>query len=178
MSIYIIPTIKMDSPGPVLFVQKRVGRYGRIFNIYKFRTMQVDAESKKLQYQSLNQHKSGLMFKIKDDPRITKIGAFLRKTSLDEFPQFFNVLKGDMSLVGTRPPTLDEYEQYDYEHMRRLSIKPGITGNWQINGRSSINDFDIVVAMDTQYIDNWSLWIDIDILCKTVIKVVRMNSAY
>jgi exopolysaccharide biosynthesis polyprenyl glycosylphosphotransferase len=178
LSIFIVPAIKLDSPGPVLFVQKRVGRNGRFFNIYKFRTMQVDAEAKKHQYESLNEHKNSFMFKITDDPRVTKIGAILRKTSLDELPQFFNVLEGEMSLVGTRPPTLEEYKQYDYEHMRRLSIKPGITGMWQVNGRSSINDFDMVVAMDTQYIDNWSFWVDIDILLKTVVKVVRMTSAY
>ncbi len=178
ISIFVIPVIKLDSPGPIIFKQKRVGRYGRIFDIYKFRTMSVDAESRKCDLECLNEHKNGLMFKIKDDPRTTKAGVFLRKTSLDEFPQFFNVLKGDMSLVGTRPPTIDEYELYDYEHMRRLSIKPGITGLWQVNGRSSIKDFDMVVALDTQYIDNWSIWMDFNIMFLTIVKVVGMNSAY
>lgn len=178
ISIYVVPAIKLDSPGPIIFKQKRVGRNGRTFNIYKFRTMTVDAESRKNELAAQNEYKDGLMFKIKDDPRITKIGAFLRKTSLDEFPQFFNVLKGDMSLVGTRPPTVDEYNKYDYQHMRRLSIKPGITGVWQVNGRNSIKDFETVVALDIQYIDNWSLRMDMIIMLLTVARVLKMNSAY
>lgn len=177
-SLFIIPAIKLDSPGPIFFKQKRVGRYGRIFDCYKFRTMCVDAEEKKKELESMNKYKNGLFFKIKEDPRITKMGAFLRKTSLDEFPQFFNVLKGDMSLVGTRPPTLEEVAQYDIEHWRRMSIKPGITGNWQINGRSSIMDFDEVVSLDTQYIDKWSIWLDVSIILKTILKVIRRDSAY
>lgn len=178
LSLIIVPAILLDTPGPAVFTQKRVGRSGRVFNIYKFRTMSADAESQKSELESLNEHKDGLMFKIKDDPRVTRVGALLRRTSLDELPQFFNVLKGDMSLVGTRPPTIDEYKQYDYEQMRRISIKPGITGMWQTNGRSSVNDFNLVVAMDTQYIDNWSVWLDINILIKTVREVLRMRSAY
>ncbi|NBJ14691.1 MAG: sugar transferase [Dehalobacter sp. 4CP] len=178
IAIYIVPAIKMDSSGPILFKQKRVGRYGRIFYCYKFRTMCVDAEEKKAELRDKNEYQNGLFFKIKEDPRITKVGAFLRKTSLDELPQFFNVLKGDMSLVGTRPPTLDEVAQYDTEHWRRISIKPGITGNWQINGRSSIMDFEQIVALDTQYIDKWSIWLDISILFKTVLLVIRRESAY
>ncbi|QHA00944.1 sugar transferase [Dehalobacter restrictus] len=178
IAIYIVPAIKMDSSGPILFKQKRVGRYGRIFYCYKFRTMCVDAEEKKKELRDKNEYQNGLFFKIKEDPRITKVGAFLRKTSLDELPQFFNVLKGDMSLVGTRPPTLDEVAQYDTEHWRRISIKPGITGNWQINGRSSITDFEQIVALDTQYIDKWSIWLDISILFKTVLLVIRRESAY
>lgn len=133
---------------------------------------------KKKKLEALNEYKDGTFFKIKDDPRITKIGDFLRKTSLDELPQFFNVLKGEMSLVGTRPPTLDEVANYDIEHWRRISIKPGITGFWQINGRSSIKDFDQIVALDTQYIDKWSIWLDISILYKTVWLVVKKESAY
>lgn len=120
---------------------------------------------------------NGLMFKIKDDPRITKIGRFIRKTSIDEFPQFFNVLKGDMSLVGTRPPTVDEFEQYEEHHKRRLSLKPGITGMWQVSGRSDIQDFEDVVRMDLEYIDNWSVWLDIKILIQTVFVVFSHKGA-
>ncbi|OCZ49555.1 sugar transferase [Dehalobacter sp. TeCB1] len=177
-SVIIVPAIKLDSPGPIFFKQKRVGRYGELFDCYKFRTMCIDAEVKKKELEQMNEYKNGLFFKIEDDPRITRVGAFLRKTSLDEFPQFFNVLKGDMSLVGTRPPLLDEVAQYDIEHWRRISIKPGITGNWQINGRSSIKDFEEVVALDTQYIDKWSIWLDIMILFKTVLLVVKRESAF
>ena len=177
-AVVIVPIIKLDSRGPVIFTQKRVGRYGREFDLYKFRTMCVDAEAKKEDLLCRNEHKNGLMFKIKEDPRVTRVGAFLRKTSLDELPQFFNVLKGDMSLVGTRPPTLGEVAQYEIEHLRRISIKPGVTGIWQVNGRSDIKDFDEVVALDTQYIDNWSIWLDIHILLKTVWQVLRMKSAY
>lgn len=176
--IFIAPVIRLDSCGPIIFKQKRVGRYGREFDFYKFRTMYVDAETRKKELLELNEHKDGLMFKIKNDPRITRSGKFLRKTSLDELPQFFNVLKGDMSLVGTRPPTLDEVAQYDFEHLRRISIKPGVTGMWQVSGRSDITDFEEVVALDTQYIDNWSIWMDINILLKTVWRVLRMKSVY
>lgn len=177
-ALVIVPTIMLDSSGPCIFKQKRVGRYGREFDLYKFRTMCIDAEFKKAELKDRNEHKNGLMFKIKEDPRITRVGAFLRKTSLDELPQFINVLKGDMSLVGTRPPTLEEVAQYDFGHLRRISIKPGVTGMWQVSGRSGITDFDEVVALDTQYIDNWSIFLDINILCKTVWQVLRMKSAY
>lgn len=177
-AIFIIPAIKLDSRGPVIFKQKRVGRYGREFDFYKFRTMCIDAEAQKEELQDMNEHKNRLMFKIKEDPRITRVGAFLRKTSLDELPQFYNVLKRDMSLVGTRPPTLEEVAQYDFEHLRRISIKPGITGLWQVSGRSNIMDFDEVVALDTQYIDKWSIWLDINILFKTIWQVMRMKSSY
>lgn len=177
-AVFIVPAILLDSQGPIIFKQTRVGRYGREFNFYKFRTMCVDAETQKEELQAMNEHKNGLMFKIKEDPRVTRVGEFLRKTSLDELPQFFNVLIGDMSLVGTRPPTLEEVAQYDYEHLRRISIKPGITGMWQVSGRSDITDFDVVVALDTQYIDNWSIWLDIHIMLKTVWQVFRRKSAY
>ncbi|HWQ89144.1 MAG TPA: sugar transferase, partial [Desulfitobacteriaceae bacterium] len=177
-SLFIVPAIKLDSPGPIIFKQKRVGRYGRVFDFYKFRTMCADAETKKEELQALNEHKDGLMFKIKEDPRITRIGAILRKTSLDELPQFYNVLKGDMSLVGTRPPTPDEVARYDLEHYRRISIKPGLTGMWQVSGRSNILDFDEVVALDTKYIDKWSIWLDVRIILKTVFKVLKRESAY
>ena len=120
---------------------------------------------------------NGLMFKMKDDPRITKIGKFIRKTSIDEFPQFFNVLKGDMSLVGTRPPTEDEFLLYEERHKRRLSLKPGITGLWQVSGRSDIQDFEEVVKLDCEYIDNWSLWYDVKILVQTVLVVLLHRGA-
>ena len=145
----------------------RVGKNGRKFRIYKFRSMYMDAEERKKELMKENKM-NGLMFKMDDDPRIIPIGKFIRKYSIDEFPQFWNVLKGDMSLVGTRPPTVDEYEQYDLHHKVRLSIKPGLTGMWQVSGRSDITDFEDVVALDTQYISNWSLGLDVMILFKTV----------
>ena len=163
--------IKLDSKGPVIFKQTRVGLNGRHFKMYKFRSMVQDAEAKKKELMAKNKVASGLMFKMDDDPRITKVGKFIRKTSIDELPQFFNVLFGSMSLVGTRPPTVDEVAQYDTRHWRRLSIKPGITGMWQTSGRSEITDFEEVVALDKEYIDNWSMWLDIKILFKTVFQV-------
>ncbi len=163
----IAPAIYIESPGPILFSQIRVGRNGRRFRIYKFRSMYVDAEERKLELMAQNEM-NGFMFKIKDDPRITKVGKFLRKTSLDEFPQFFNILKGDMSLVGTRPPTEDEFLQYEGRHRRRLALRSGLTGLWQVSGRSDINDFEEVVKLDLDYIDNWSLMMDIKILLKTI----------
>lgn len=178
IAFVIVPAIKLDSKGPVIFKQQRVGRYGRVFNLYKFRTMHLGAEAEKGKLLTKNEHKDGRMFKIKEDPRITRVGVYLRKTSLDEFPQFFNVLKGDMSLVGTRPPTLDEVAQYDFESLRRLSIKPGLTGMWQINGRSDIKDFEKVVALDTQYIDQWSIGLDISIMLQTVNQIIKMKSSY
>ena len=164
---FIALAIKAESRGPVLFKQKRVGRNGRVFSIYKFRSMYMDAEERKKELEAQNEM-SGLMFKMDNDPRITKVGAFLRKTSLDELPQFFNILKGDMSLVGTRPPTVDEYERYNFHYKRRLSMTPGLTGMWQVSGRSEITDFDDVVRYDLEYIDNWSLSLDFKILFQTV----------
>lgn len=164
---FIAIAIKAESKGPVLFRQKRVGRNGRVFSIYKFRSMYVDAEERKKELEAQNEMR-GLMFKMDNDPRITKVGAFLRKTSLDELPQFFNILKGDMSLVGTRPPTVDEYERYNFHYKRRLSMTPGLTGMWQVSGRSEITDFDDVVKYDLEYIDNWSLTLDVKILFQTV----------
>lgn len=164
--ILLAPLIKLESPGPVLYRQIRVGQNGRRFICYKFRTMFADAEKQRAGLQHLNQMK-GALFKVNGDPRITKVGAVLRKLSLDEFPQFYNVLKGEMSLVGTRPPTEDEVVQYESHHRRRLSIKPGITGLWQVSGRNEIQDFDQVVALDVTYIDHWSLWMDIKIIMKT-----------
>jgi lipopolysaccharide/colanic/teichoic acid biosynthesis glycosyltransferase len=130
--------------------------------------MFVDAEELKEKLMKQNQVEGGYMFKIKDDPRITKVGKFLRKTSLDEFPQFLNVLKGDMSLVGTRPPTVEEVSKYEAYHRRRLSFKPGLTGLWQVSGRSDITNFEEVVKLDTSYIDQWSLWLDVKIIFKTI----------
>lgn len=170
------PVIKKQSPGSILFSQNRVGRGGRIFRIYKIRTMYMDAEERKKELMDKNQM-SGFMFKMEDDPRIIPIGHFLRKTSIDEFPQFWNVLKGDMSLVGTRPPTVDEYEQYELGHRKRLAIKPGITGMWQVSGRSSITDFEKIVALDATYIEHWSITLDIKILWKTVVQIFKGDGA-
>ncbi|RKM58158.1 sugar transferase [Butyrivibrio sp. X503] len=166
ITLFLAPAIKLDSPGPVFFSQIRVGKNGRRFKIYKFRSMYVDAEERKKELESQNEMK-GLMFKMDDDPRITKVGAFIRKTSLDEFPQFLNILKGDMSLVGTRPPTVEEFRRYNGYYRRRLSMTPGLTGLWQISGRSDIEDFDDVVKLDLKYIDNWSLTEDFMIIAKT-----------
>lgn len=164
---FVAIAIRLDSPGPVLFSQIRIGRNGRRFKIYKFRSMYVDAEERKKELEKQNEMQ-GLMFKMENDPRITKVGKFIRKTSIDELPQFYNVLKGDMSLVGTRPPTADEFEKYNQYYRRRISMTPGLTGLWQVSGRSEIEDFDDVVKYDLQYIDNWSLTLDIKILLRTV----------
>lgn len=161
------PIIKHQSPGPIFFSQKRVGRNGRTFKIYKFRTMYPDAEERKKELMDQNKMQ-GLMFKMDNDPRIIPIGHFLRKSSIDELPQFWNVLKGEMSLVGTRPPTVDEYKQYGMRHRKRLAMKPGITGMWQVSGRSDIVDFEEVVALDAKYIEEWNLSMDIKILWQTV----------
>lgn len=166
-TIFVAPAIKMESPGPVFFGQTRIGKNGRRFTFYKFRSMYNDAEKRKKELMEKNEVQ-GLMFKMTDDPRITKVGKFIRKTSIDELPQFWNVLKGDMSLVGTRPPTVDEFERYEAKHKCRLSMTPGLTGLWQISGRSDIKDFDEVVELDMQYIDNWTITKDIKIIIKTV----------
>ena len=176
--IFVAPVIKKESPGPVFFKQQRVGRNGRLFNLYKFRSMDLDAEDRQKDLMEQNEMQ-GLMFKIEEDPRIIgyekgpekSIGYFIRRTSIDELPQFWNVLKGDMSLVGTRPPTLDEYMQYDRHHKIRLSMKPGITGLWQTGGRSNISDFEEIVKLDTEYIENWSLSLDIKLILKTIVVV-------
>ncbi len=168
--------IKADSPGPVFFKQTRVGRNGRRFTIYKFRTMVADAEAQKKALEAKNEMR-GLMFKMQADPRVTKVGAFLRKTSLDEFPQFYNILRGEMSLVGTRPPTEQEFERYDPYYRRRLSMTPGLTGMWQVSGRSDIDNFDDVVKLDLEYIDHWSPGLDVQILLKTVLVVLRGRGA-
>lgn len=180
-SILIGPIIYIQSPGPIFFSQIRVGKNGRRFKIYKFRSMYVNAEARKKELMDQNRVKDGLMFKLDNDPRIiggsNGIGSFIRKYSIDEFPQFWNVLKGDMSLVGTRPPTVDEWEMYDLHHRVRLAIKPGITGMWQISGRSDITDFEEVVKLDREYITNWSMGLDMKILFKTVGVVLGKDGA-
>ncbi|WP_079120306.1 sugar transferase [Streptococcus pneumoniae] len=174
-SLVLVPLIRKDG-GPAIFAQTRIGKNGRHFTFYKFRSMRIDAEAIKEQLMDQNTMRGG-MFKMDNDPRVTKIGRFVRKTSLDELPQFWNVFIGDMSLVGTRPPTVDEYDQYTPEQKRRLSFKPGITGLWQVSGRSKITDFDDVVKLDVAYIDNWTIWKDIEILLKTVKVVFMRNGA-
>ena len=175
IAVTAIP-LKLESPGPLFFKQKRVGLNGRIFEIYKLRSMYVDAEERKKELMAQNEM-NGLMFKMTDDPRITRVGKFIRKTSIDELPQFWNVLCGDMSLVGTRPPTVDEYDRYESHHKRRLSMKPGITGMWQVSGRSGVQNFEDVVRLDTQYIDHWSLRLDVEILLKTIAVVFARKGA-
>ena len=187
--IFVAPAIYAKSPGPIFFKQDRVGRNGKIFKMYKFRSMYLDAEERKAQLMEQNKIQDGMMFKMDDDPRIIGsekkdangnpkgIGNFIRKTSIDEFPQFFNVLKGDMSLVGTRPPTVDEWEKYDLGHRVRMSIKPGITGLWQISGRSAITDFREVVRLDREYIEHWNIGLDLKILWKTVGVVIKGRGA-
>ena len=167
IGLVLVPLIKLESKGPAIFAQNRVGRNGRVFKFYKFRSMYADAEERKKELEQYNQMK-GLMFKLEDDPRITKIGRFIRRTSLDELPQFYNVLIGDMSLIGTRPPTESEFKAYSAGHKKRLKLRPGITGLWQVSGRSDITDFEEVVRLDAEYIDNWSLWLDVKILIKTI----------
>lgn len=189
--LYVIlaPQIKRESPGPVFFTQTRIGKNGKPFKLYKFRSMYLDAEARKAELMSQNRVENGLMFKMEFDPRVignkidengnktTGIGEFIRKYSLDEFPQFYNVLKGDMSLVGTRPPTVEEVAQYEERHRTRLAIKPGITGMWQVSGRSDITDFEEVVRLDTDYIANWSIGLDIKILFKTVTVIFKKEGA-
>lgn len=181
ITIFLAPAIFIASPGPVFFSQVRVGKNGKRFKIYKFRSMYMDAEERKKELMAKNEMQ-GFMFKMDADPRIIGsgpdgtrrgLGWFIRKTSLDEFPQFLNVLKGDMSLVGTRPPTEDEWNQYSYYHRARLATKPGLTGMWQVSGRSDITDFEEVVKLDMEYIKNWNIGMDIKIILKTVLVVLK-----
>lgn len=177
-TIIIGPIIYVKSPGPIFFSQVRIGMNGRRFKIYKFRSMYMDAEERKKELMEKNKVKDGMMFKMDDDPRIIKgIGHFIRKTSIDEFPQFFNILKGDMSMVGTRPPTVDEWEKYSPHHRIRMATKPGLTGMWQVSGRSDITDFEEVVRLDEQYIRNWSFGLDIRIILKTIVNVIKGSGA-
>ena len=170
------PMIRKQSPGPIFFSQVRVGKNGRRFKIYKFRSMNVNAEEQKKELLEHNQM-DGLMFKMEDDPRIFPAGKIMRKLSIDELPQFWNILKGEMSLVGTRPPTMDEFVQYEAHHRARLGIKPGLTGMWQVNGRSDITDFEEVVKLDTMYISNWTLGLDLKIILKTIEVVLKGRGA-
>jgi exopolysaccharide biosynthesis polyprenyl glycosylphosphotransferase len=168
--------VRLSSRGPALFMQQRCGLNGRVFRFYKFRTMIVDADKRKAELQHLNEMK-GPVFKIRKDPRITRLGAVLRKTSLDELPQLWNVLMGDMSLVGPRPPTPDEVELYDKRQAQRLSVIPGLTGLWQVSGRNSIPDFDDWLELDLRYAREWSIWLDLKILARTVVVVLLAKGA-
>jgi anti-anti-sigma factor len=171
--IPIAIAIQINDPGPIFFKQTRCGWMGKRFAIWKFRSMCVDAEAKKSQVQNQVQ---GAFFKNDHDPRITKVGRFLRRTSLDELPQFWNVLKGEMSLVGTRPPTPDEVERYEVPEWQRLDVKPGMTGEWQVNGRSTVRSFEDVIRLDLQYQQNWSLIYDLKLMLKTIIILFNKNS--
>ena len=187
--LFIAPAIYISSPGPIFFAQERVGKNGKKFKMYKFRSMYPDAEERKAALMKENKLGDNKMFKMDFDPRVignkilpdgthkTGIGNFIRSTSLDEFPQFFNVLKGDMSIVGTRPPLIGEVSEYELHHRARLAIKPGITGMWQVSGRSDITDFEEVVKLDTQYISNWSVGLDIKILFKTILVVFKKEGS-
>ena len=187
--LVLAPAMLAVSPGPVFFMQERIGRNGKRFKIYKFRSMYMDAEERKKELMEKNRVGGGLMFKMEADPRIIGcrvlpdgtvkkgFGNFIRDHSLDEFPQFFNVLKGDMSLVGTRPPTPDEWERYEPRHRARMAVRPGITGLWQVSGRSTITDFEEVVRLDTKYITEWSMGLDLRILLKTVKVVLGKDGA-
>ncbi len=189
LTVIFGPIILFSSPGGIFFTQERIGMNGKKFRMVKFRTMYKDAEERKKDLMDQNNIQDGMMFKMDFDPRIignkilpngkhrTGIGQFLRNTSIDEFPQFFNVLIGQMSLVGTRPPTVDEWEKYQLHHRARMAAKPGITGMWQVSGRSEITDFEEVVKLDIKYIANWSLGLDIKIICKTIAVVLMRKGA-
>jgi lipopolysaccharide/colanic/teichoic acid biosynthesis glycosyltransferase len=169
----IAAAITINDPGPIFFGQTRCGWMGRQFRIWKFRSMCTNAEAMKAQ---IKNQASGAFFKNDNDPRITKVGRILRKTSLDELPQFWNVLKGDMSLVGTRPPTPDEVERYEVPQWQRLDVKPGMTGEWQVNGRSQVRDFEDVIRLDLKYQQNWSLMYDLKLIVKTITVLFNKNS--
>jgi lipopolysaccharide/colanic/teichoic acid biosynthesis glycosyltransferase len=172
--IPIAVAIYLDNPGPLLYSQTRCGWRGQQFRIWKFRSMVTNAD--KLKHTVQNQA-SGHIFKNDNDPRITRVGKFLRRTSLDELPQFWNVLMGDMSLVGTRPPTVDEVKQYNNRHWQRLEVKPGMTGEWQANGRSSVTDFEQIVDMDLRYMRHWSIAYDVSLILKTIQSVLKRKGA-
>ncbi len=175
--LFVAPAIYRADPGPIFFTQERIGQNGKRFKIHKFRSMYLDAEERKAELMERNKMQ-GPMFKVDDDPRIlSRIGNFIRKTSLDEFPQFYDCLIGNLSLVGWRPATVDEWEQYAPEHRIRASMKPGITGMWQVSGRSRITDFDEIVRLDREYIENWSLALDLKILLKTIVVVLTRRGA-
>lgn len=165
--VLVAIAIRLESPGPVLFRQKRVGLNGEVFTMYKFRSMRVDAELALASISHLNEVKDGPIFKLKEDPRVTRVGRFIRKTSLDELPQFFNALIGNMSLVGPRPPLPREVLRYEEKEWQRLSVKPGLSGLWQVNGRSALGSFQQMYQLDLHYIKEWSLWLDLKIILKT-----------
>ena len=178
LGLVVLPlalVIKLDSPGPIFYSQTRYGLKGKPFTIRKFRSMVQNADDLK---QMVSNEAQGLIFKNENDPRITRVGQFLRKTSLDEFPQFWNVLKGDMSLVGTRPPTADEVSRYSPHHWQRLDVKPGITGQWQVSGRSAIKDFEEIVHLDLHYQAIWSPWYDLQVILKTITVLLNRSGAY
>lgn len=178
LAILFVPiaiAIKLDSPGPILYAQERYGLLGKPFQVYKFRSMVQNADDLKAQ---IKNEAKGLIFKNRNDPRVTRVGRFLRKTSLDEFPQFWNVLKGEMSLVGTRPPTADEVKQYKEHHWQRLTVKPGITGEWQVNGRSLVKDFEDIVHLDLRYQTQWHPLYDLVLILKTIQVLITKTGAY
>ena len=175
--ITVAVAIRLEDPGPILFKQQRVGRWGALFTMWKFRSMYTDAEARKQELMAQNEMDGGVIFKMKDDPRVTKVGRVIRKTSIDELPQLWNVLKGDMSLVGPRPPVPQEVDEYSLSDRRRLEVIPGITCIWQVSGRSEI-PFDQQVELDVQYIQSQSFWTDIKILLKTVPALLFGTGAY
>jgi lipopolysaccharide/colanic/teichoic acid biosynthesis glycosyltransferase len=177
ITIAIAIAIRLDSPGPVFFRQWRIGIGGRRFRMFKFRTMRVGADEEKALLAELNVCGDPQLFKIRDDPRVTPVGRFLREWSLDELPQFLNVLLGDMSLVGPRPLPESDVVGYEEHHFRRLGAKPGISGLWQVSGRSDVVSFEEMVRLDTEYIDHWSLWLDFRILLLTLPAVLRRTGA-
>ncbi len=174
LALPVAIAIQLDNPGPIFYSQTRCGVGGIPFKIWKFRSMVANADALK---HLLKNEASGHIFKVEEDPRITRVGKFLRRTSLDEFPQFWNVLKGQMSLVGTRPPSMDEVEKYDAHHWQRLAVKPGITGEWQANGRSAVKDFEDIVKMDLAYQDKWSIGYDLKLIFRTVWVVFNKHGA-
>ncbi|MDZ8077730.1 MAG: sugar transferase [Nostoc sp. DcaGUA01] len=176
MSIAI--AVKLDSPGTVFYKQTRIGLHGKQFKVWKFRTMRSDAEKLQKELEALNETKDGIIFKIKDDPRITRVGKFLRRYSLDELPQLFNVILGEMSIVGPRPLPTRDVDKFSEHHFIRHEVLPGVTGLWQVSGRSNILDFEQVIALDMSYIENWSLSLDFEILLKTVMVVLKKEGAY
>lgn len=169
--------VRLDSPGPALFRQRRVGRYGDHFTMLKFRTMRPGSEALRVELRHLNENSDGLLFKVKEDPRVTRVGSFLRRSSLDELPQLLNVVRGHMSLVGPRPSLPEEVEEYSPDIKRRLLVKPGLTGLWQVSGRSDL-PWDEAVRLDLGYVDNWSMSLDLSILLRTGSAVVRGTGAY
>lgn len=177
LAVVFVPiaiAIKLDNPGPILYSQDRCGLRGQRFKIRKFRSMVTNADALKSQ---IKNEAKGLIFKNENDPRVTRVGRFLRKTSLDELPQFWNVLVGEMSLVGTRPPTFDEVAQYNEHHWRRLNVKPGLTGEWQVNGRSSVKDFEDIVLLDLRYQNVWTPLYDMTLILKTIQVVLAKKGA-